>query len=341
MVKKVLRMNFESDLKPLFAPILVIAFNRPESTRKVIDALVASGVREIYYAVDGPRLGVHEDIFKVSQVRGLESDYKASLKFIPLFKEENLGCRLAVTGALNWFFSQVEFGIILEDDCVPTTDFLVFASRMLHKYQNDKTVMHVGGSSYLEERIAYPYNHYFSSLYEVWGWATWARAWKCFEIDPGKGSSEEDRVLIEHFKSKRITNWFKGYLRQARVGTPSVWSTQWSLSIIKNRGVAVNPINNLVKNIGFTKDSTHGSNESFGLYDNFHTTQLSILPDPPKVEIDYQLDKKRFEIIRRTDPSLFIMKRLSTGLRSYILKNLSQKTILRIRSLKNLYKRPF
>ena len=71
-------MNFESDLKPCYAPILVIAFNRPESTRKVIDALIASGVQEVYYAVDGPRPGVHEDIFKVSQVRGLETDYKAA-----------------------------------------------------------------------------------------------------------------------------------------------------------------------------------------------------------------------------------------------------------------------
>ena len=334
-------MNCESDLKPYYAPILVIAFNRPESTRKVIDALIASGVQEVYYAVDGPRPGVHEDIFKVSQVRELKTNYNASLKFIPLFQEENLGCRLAVTGALNWFFSQVEFGIVLEDDCVPTKDFLVFASRMLHKYQNDEAVMHVGGGSYLEEGIDYPYNHYFSSLYEVWGWATWARAWKCFEIDPGEGSSEEDRLLIEHFKSKRVTNWFKGYLQQARVGTPSVWSTQWSLSLIKNRGVAVNPINNLVKNIGFTKDSTHGSNESFSLYDNFRTSELSNFPDPPKIEIDYHLDKKRFEIIRRTDPSLFVMNRLTARFRSFLFKNLPLKTILRIRSLKNLYKRRF
>jgi hypothetical protein len=334
-------MNFESDFNTHFAPVLVIAFNRPESTRKVIDALIASGVREIYYAVDGPRLGVNEDIFRVSQVRELETDYKASLKFIPLFREENLGCRLAVTGALNWFFSQVEFGIVLEDDCVPTTDFLVFASRMLQKYQNDKTVMHVGGSSYLGERINYPYNHYFSSLHEVWGWATWARAWKYFELDPGEGSSEEEKLLIEHFKSKHVSKWFKSYLRQARVGTPSVWSTQWSLSLIRNKGVAVNPINNLVKNIGFTKDSTHGSNESFSLYDNFHTSVLSILPDPPNVEINYQLDKKRFEIIRRTDPSLFTLNRLSAELRSFFLNTLPQKAILRTRTLKNLFKGPF
>ena len=217
----------------------------------------------------------------------------------------------------------------------------MFATRMLHKYQNDNTVMHVGGSSYLEEGIDYPYNHYFSSLCEVWGWATWARAWKCFEIDPGESSSEEDKLLEEYFKSKRITNWFKGYLEQARVGTPSVWSTQWSLSLIKNGGVAVNPINNLVKNIGFTKDSTHGSNKSFSLYDSFHTSELSTFPDPPKIEIDYNLDKKRFEIIRRTDPSLLVMTRLNARFRSFLFKNLPQNTIIKIRSLKNLYKRHF
>lgn len=334
-------MDPESKIKPNFAPILVIAYNRPESTRKVIDALIASGVREIYYAVDGPKLEVNKDLLKVSQVRALETHYKASLNFITFFQEENLGCRLAVTGALNWFFTQVEFGIILEDDCVPTSDFLVFASRMLRKYQSDKKVMHVSGNSYLGEVIDYPYNHYFSSLHEVWGWATWARAWGCFEINPGRGSIEEDKLLEEHFKSKQISNWFKGYLRQVRVGTPSVWSTQWSLSLIRHKGVAVNPISNLVKNIGFTENSTHGSNKSFRLYDNFPTTELSNLPDPPKVEIDYYLDQKRFEIISKTDPSLFIVKRFTTELRSFFLRNLSQRTILKIRSIKNSIKNHF
>lgn len=326
-------------LKDQFAPVLVIAFNRPESTRRVIDALIASGIREIYFAVDGPRPGVAGDIIKVTQVKGLESEYRASAKFIPLFQEENLGCRLAVTGALNWFFSQVEFGIILEDDCVPTTDFLIFATRMLEKYLTHESVMHIGGSSYLGERIDYPYNHYFSSIFEVWGWATWARAWKHFQIDPGKTNLEEDKLLLDHFRSRQASTWFEGYLRQARVGTPSVWSTQWSLSIIKSRGIAVNPINNLVQNIGFTKDSTHGSSKSFSLYDKFPTTPLSLLPDPPKVEINYQLDKRRFKLIRKTDPSLFVINRLHAWLRDFLLNKLSKAMIFRIRSLKTLLKR--
>jgi hypothetical protein len=136
-----------------------------------------------------------------------------------------------------------------------------------------------------------------------------------------------------------MSTWFEGYLHQARVGTPSVWSTQWSLSIIKSGGIAVNPINNLVKNIGFTKDSTHSSSKSFSLYDKFPTTPLSLLPDPPKVEINYELDKRRFKLIRKTDPSLFLMNRLRAWLRDFLLNKLSKAWILRIRSLKSLIKR--
>ena len=35
------------------------------------------------------------------------------------FLDANLGCRKAVSSAIDWFFDEVEEGIILEDDCLP------------------------------------------------------------------------------------------------------------------------------------------------------------------------------------------------------------------------------
>lgn len=318
------------------APILVIAFNRADSTRKVIDALIASGIREVYFAVDGPRVGIEADTFKVSEVKNLINEYEDEIRFKKYFQEDNLGCRLAVTYAINWFFSQVDGGIILEDDCVPSKDFLIFSSRMLERYHDNDLVMHVGGSSYLRSNLNYAYNHYYSSFHEVWGWATWARAWKHFQLNPGSTSSQEDYLILEYFKSKKVAKWFQGHLIQARGKAPSVWSTQWSLSIIRNRGIAVNPINNLVKNIGFGEDSTHGSSESFSLYDEFPVTSLSLLPDPPTVEINYTLDKLRFKIIRKTDPSLFLVNRFKKWVRSIFINFLPQKIATLIRRCKSL-----
>lgn len=321
-----------------YAPILLIAFNRAESTRRVIQALLTSGVKEIYFAIDGPRDNSVEDQFRVSEVRDLLSEFSEAIQFTTLIRSSNLGCRLAVTEAITWFFSQVDHGIILEDDCVPTKDFIVFASIMLNKYKNNESIMHIGGSSYLGAGINYPYNHYFTSFHEVWGWATWKRAWEHFQIDPGMASDQEDLLLLNYFKSRKITKWFKNYLDQARTPAPSVWSTQWSLSVIKNQGFALNPINNLVTNIGFNSNSTHGSNDSFRLYNDFPVSALSVLPDPEAIEINYKLDKLRFKVIRKTDPSLFLWNILKSSSRKKLFKLLPHDLILFLRKLKKLVK---
>jgi hypothetical protein len=70
-------------------PLLLIAWRRPHTLRRVIDQ-----------EIDWP-----------CQIERLYSDV-------------NQGCRPGVSRAISWFFEQVEEGIILEDDCVPHPDFL-------------------------------------------------------------------------------------------------------------------------------------------------------------------------------------------------------------------------
>ena len=37
--------------------------------------------------------------------------------------KKNLGCKIGVTNSINWFFSNVKEGIILEDDIIAHDDF--------------------------------------------------------------------------------------------------------------------------------------------------------------------------------------------------------------------------
>ena len=43
--------------------------------------------------------------------------------------ESNLGCKVGVVRAINWFFNNVQEGIILEDDNVAHPDFFYFFLR--------------------------------------------------------------------------------------------------------------------------------------------------------------------------------------------------------------------
>ena len=94
---KKIEMLTEPIINNKFAPVLVIAFNRADATRCVIDALIESGVKEIYFAVDGPRSSVITDALRVSEVKALEAEYRDRVKFVTHMQEANLGCRPAVT----------------------------------------------------------------------------------------------------------------------------------------------------------------------------------------------------------------------------------------------------
>src|SRR5205085_2322622 len=99
-----------------------------------------------------------------------------------LFREKNLGCKIAVSSSLQWFFGQVEMGIVLEDDCVPDLTFFAYCESLLFKYREDHRVMHISGTNFLGRKSSsYPQSYYFSKYVSIWGWASWARAWKAYD----------------------------------------------------------------------------------------------------------------------------------------------------------------
>ena len=105
------------EMKFIQTPILLITFNRPNHTRQVLEAILEARPQELYVFQDGPRIGKTLDASKCEQVRKVvdELTESNSVKLHKLFSDKNLGCGPGPMTALNWFFSQNEMGIILED----------------------------------------------------------------------------------------------------------------------------------------------------------------------------------------------------------------------------------
>src|SRR6185503_21062266 len=103
----------------------------PDKTRTVLDAVRAAAPSRLFIAVDGPRPGSRDDATRVPEVQSLSRlvDWNCEVK--TLFRSGNLGCKLAVSAAISWFFDEVEEGIILEDDCLPHPSFFRFATELL------------------------------------------------------------------------------------------------------------------------------------------------------------------------------------------------------------------
>src|SRR4051812_35098447 len=128
-------------------PILFLIFNRPDVTQSVFNAIREARPKQLFVAADGPRKGNKTDDAKCREARSIiKVDWPCELK--TLYREENLGCRRAVSSGISWFFSLVEEGIVLEDDCLPHPDFFPYCEELLARYRDNPRIMHISGGNY-------------------------------------------------------------------------------------------------------------------------------------------------------------------------------------------------
>jgi hypothetical protein len=239
-------------------PILFLVFNRPDATAQVMDAIRAARPERLYIAADGPRDGKPGEAERCAEVRGLATQVDWPCEVGTLFRECNLGCRDAVSSAITWFFEQEPEGIILEDDCVPSLSFFPYCAELLARFRNDERIMCITGNNFQRDMNGYPYSYYFSKYNHIWGWATWRRAWRCYD-DTMKLYPEY--VDYNSFKSlscsRDFFDYWKGELEKVYHRTLDTWDYVWMFACWANSGLTCTPRVNLVSNIGFGPDAAH------------------------------------------------------------------------------------
>jgi hypothetical protein len=276
-------------------PILILAFNRPSHLRRLISSLRKIKPPVVYCAQDGPRPYKESDKENCKKVKAIwnEIDWKCKKYF--LIREQNLGCQRGVSEAISWFFEHEESGIILEDDCLPSSSFFLYCKTLLHHYKNDPRIMHISGDSFIPssqlssntKRASYR----FSQYPHCWGWATWKRAWKHFDRTMKEWPTLRDR----HWLQQRFTSPFSR-LYWAKmfngVYTRKIdsWAIAWVYTCWIQQGLAILPNTNLVTNIGFDSASTH-TNDPNSPFAHLKVHELDFpLTHPKKVIRDMQSD---------------------------------------------------
>lgn len=243
---------------PLDTPVLFLVFNRPETTRRVLETIRQARPRQLFVAADGPREHDPDGAQRCRAARdaALAVDWDCEVK--TLLRTRNLGCKLAVSSAITWFFQHVDEGIILEDDTLPIANFFPFCQQQLAYYREDRQVMHIGGNSFQLGLQRGDGSYHFSNYNHIWGWATWRRAWKHYHPDvPFLDSFRRSRAIEAIFPNKADQDfWMQNFCRVAR-GEIDTWDYQWTLTIWNQGGLSLLPCVNLVANIGFDANATH------------------------------------------------------------------------------------
>jgi len=288
-------------------PILFLIFNRPDITEKVFNEIRKAKPRKLFLAADGPKENNVNDQKLCYLTRKIVKKVDWKCQVFTNFKDKNLGCKLAISSAIDWFFKSVDYGIILEDDCFPNQSFFWFCQELLEKYQDNKRVMQISGNNFLFNQKEIKTSYYFSKINDIWGWATWKRAWKAYDLKMTDFLwYKQQKYIYKYLKNKKIANWLMSYFEEAyqdRNSTKGIWSSQWSYAMAKHNGLTIVPKTNLVENIGIGEKATH-SGKSFSLYTKAQKGEIDQLVHPKKVIVDEQADRLRFNIICQTDPRL-------------------------------------
>lgn len=241
--------------------VLMLVFNRPDVTEQVFQAVRNARPPRLYVAADGPRPGRSQDEETTAKVREVFKQVDWPCEVHTRFLTENLGCRSAVSSAIDWFFSKEEQGIVLEDDVLPSPAFFSYCDTMLERYKHDERVFSVVGNNLVEPWYQHPESYFFSKVFFVWGWASWRRAWQHYDVNMAAWPNTGLQVNALPYKPNQKLHhaYWNLVFDLAFKNQISTWDHQWTFAHWENNAVCATPANNLVRNIGFGADATHTS----------------------------------------------------------------------------------
>ena len=278
------------------APVLLIAFNRPDTTQKVFDAIKRAKPRKLYVSVDGPRDGNIQDSQNVERVKEIFNKIDWECEVHKRFAEVNQGCGPGPYNAISWAFKREDRLIILEDDCVPAQSFFSYCDELLEYYIDDTRIWSISGNNFNEEAVSTPHSYFFSMYDHSWGWATWKRCWEHMDFTMSKWPLIINQDLVKSaFRTKQEARFFQKKFEQIyknELLKTHIWDYQFMFAFRSNNVLSIVPVKNLVMNIGCM--GTHSEKKS-----QFHNRAIAenykIISHPDFILCDVNFDTHHFK----------------------------------------------
>lgn len=279
------------------APVLLIAFNRPSTTKEAFKSIRKAKPGKLYVAIDGARVNKEGEADLCKEVLEITKkvDWECEAKY--LIREKNLGCKYGVSGAISWALENEDRIIVIEDDIVPVPSFFSFAEELLEKYKNDNHIAMVSGNNYTPLHAInedYTFSQYGG---HIWGWATWKRAWGQFDVEVPDIEKEVSRNLPNmNFTNAQEKRYYKGYFKKLAVRiqkkTENTWDSQFRFFLHQKNLLSIVPKFNLCSNIGESSSRTDTvANTSDFYYPSF---DFVLEKHPSEVTRNLEYDKYHF-----------------------------------------------
>jgi len=238
--------------------VILLFYTRKETLQKTFDIIRQCRPSHLFLYQDGPRN--EEDKTKIEQCRKVVEDSQIDWEcdVQRLYQVENSGAWASNYRAQKWGFSLNDKCIFIEDDSTPSLTFIPFCKEMLDRYENDERIAMVSGFNFEEISKDCPYDYFFSSVFSIWGWASWRRVVNQWDENYSiVDDSYNFKKLEDLSKSRGYRLYFIKALRKHKEqGNPIYETIFWSRNIL-NSSLAIFPSCNMICNSGISDDAAH------------------------------------------------------------------------------------
>jgi acetyltransferase-like isoleucine patch superfamily enzyme len=244
------------------APIVLFVYNRPEHTRKTLEALRLNDLASesiLYIYADGAKQNAsNKHLEDVAATRKVIKEQLWCGAVHIIESKVNRGLAVSITEGVTEVVERYGRVIVLEDDIVTSKGFLVYMNDALRLYEKNERVMHISG-------YMYPYDAtlpetFFFNVPLCWGWATWKRAWVHYNNDAVDLWMELIRRNLFNEFDKFGGNYLSSQLGENITGRLNTWFIKWHSTVLLKEGFTLYPKYSLVENIGFDNTGVHNGN---------------------------------------------------------------------------------
>jgi hypothetical protein len=273
--------------------VVLIVFNRPETTARVFARIREARPARLLVASDAPRPDRVDDVERCAAARAASADIDWPCDVVRDDAVVHLGCKHRVESALDRAFDDSDGAIVLEDDCLPDPTFFPFCIELLERYRDDDRLMTVSGNRLVAADGSGAASYHVSRYHLTWGWGTWRRAWHLYDRDLGAWPALRDAGWLDASLGDRIASQYWAHIFEReweQAAADRNWDYAWTLSCWRHGGWGLVPAVNLVANVGFGADATHNT-DTRSPYASSATTPMTFpLRHPAVVARDEEED---------------------------------------------------
>lgn len=239
-------------------PVLVLAWKRPLATENLLAELKRLGVRKVYVHVDGAGEERPHIARLCAETKAVIKNFREDFDLQVRFSDTHLGLQESVLRGVDWLFETEAFGLILEDDVVPTEALLEFVSYGSSKYEHDDSISQLSATNHLMGAPTMNGSVMCSRFHHIWGFATWERSWRGFSTFKRSfnGISEAElRRQLPGYWDHFYRHWSRRL--KVRPGREVEWDSAWNMFNFLRGSYSLSPAWSLATNVGFDRAATH------------------------------------------------------------------------------------